>query len=140
MSGGLGRMRDIGAALKTVLGVSPQNNAGSAINGPAIDRTGFESCVLSAMAGSTTGSPTSFTVDAKLQESADGSTGWADISGAAISALTAVDTEGDVDIDLSGVKKFVRAVVTPAFVGGTSPTVDVAATVVLGGAQEVPAA
>jgi len=131
---------DIGALLKSLIGISPQNSAGATINGTGFSRDGFDSCVLVVAAGATTGAPTSFTVDGKLQSSdAVGGT-YADITGAAITALTAIDTIGNKNVDLGAIDEFIRAVVITAFVGGTAPTVDVAAVVILGGADVLPAA
>ncbi len=89
--------------------------------------------------GAASGSPTAQTVATKLQDSADGSTGWADVSGAAATDLTADDTEDEVDIDLSGAKRYVRVVATISFTGGTTPSIPVAATLVLAGKDELPA-
>jgi hypothetical protein len=130
---------DIGAEVKAVTGINPVDQAAGTVNGGSIDRSGFLSCVLHLACGAASGAPTAQTVDAKLQESADGSTGWSDITGAAVTQLTADNTESQVDVDLGTVKKFIRAVVTVGFTGGTSPSIPVAATVVLGGADTLKA-
>lgn len=128
--------RDVGAHLKTISGVAPVSTA-TTVNGPAIDRIPsqdqmFMSCVLYAECGTeTVGTVTAF--DAKLQESADGATGWTDVSGAAITQQTAHETSASVDVDLSGTLRYVRVVTDIA--GGTAP---VAATVVLGGSALKP--
>jgi len=134
---------DIGAFVKTVKGINPTNQAAGTINGAAIDRQGFLSCELHHASGAATGSPSSRTVDSKLQDSADGSTGWADYnpdgagSGAA-AQLTADNTEARKAINLAAAKRFIRVVEVVAFVGGTSPAIPVAASVVLGGADQLP--
>lgn len=132
-------LTDVGAEIKAVAGFSPQAAAAGAINGTAIDRLGFQSAVLHGRTGAATGTPTSQTYDLKLQDSADGTTGWADIAGSAITQITAVNTEAEKDVNLSGAKRYVRAVGTVAFVGGTTPTLLVASALVLGGASELPA-
>lgn len=68
------------------------------VNGPAIDTAGYqEACVvLSVGAVTATGSLT-----AKVQDSADGSTGWADITGA---AFTAVPDTGDNQVQVGMIK------------------------------------
>lgn len=129
---------NIGAYVKAVRGISPQDSAAATINGASIDRLGFDSCVLHHTCGAASGTPTSFTAASKLQDSDDGSTGWADLTGAAATTLAADDTEAQKDIDLTGAKRYIRVVETVAFVGGTSPKVEVAATVVLGGAVTKP--
>ncbi|MEE9140513.1 MAG: hypothetical protein V3U18_07020 [Alphaproteobacteria bacterium] len=130
---------DIGAEVKSVKGINPADSAAATINGPAIDRSGFLSAVLHHASGAATGTPTAQTVDSKLQDSADGSTGWADITGAAAAQLTADDTDADVNVDFGTTKKFIRVVTTVGFTGGTSPTIPVAATVMLGGPDVLPA-
>jgi hypothetical protein len=136
--------RNIGAYLKVVKGINPANAAAGAINGAAIDRAGvgganyFQSSVLKLSRGAVAGAPSAHTADGKLQDSADGSAGWADIAGAAVAQLAADNTESQVNVDLTGVKRFIRSVVTVAFTGGTTPTLPVAAEVVLGPAMELP--
>ena len=136
--------RNIGAFLRPAIGILPQDASAGTINGAAIDRMSpggtdesFESCVLHAVAGAETGTPTSKTVDAKLQESADGSSGWADITDAAVTTITADDTQETVDVDLSGALRYIRVVEVVAFVGGTTPTVPVASSVILGGDKKL---
>ena len=138
--GGLALLRDVGAYIKAAIGSIPLSSlGGAAVNGPAINRLGFDSCVLHTAGGSATGSPTAQTLDAKLQESEDGSTAWTDITGAAITQITADDSEAQVDVDLSGVKKFIRVVQTVVLTAGTSPEWPVSSIVILGGASQVPA-
>jgi hypothetical protein len=137
-------MRNIGALIKSIKGINPANAAAGTTNGAAIDRAGvqgknfFQSCVLKGACGAATGAPTTQSVNQKLQDSADGSTGWADIAGAAIAALVADNTEAQVDVDLSGAKRFIRVVSLVAFTGGTSPAIPVSAEVILGPAMELP--
>ena len=131
---------DIGAGLKLLKGTPPAASAAGAVNGAAINRQGFESCVLHAGSGAATGSPTTQALDAKLQDSADGSTGWADLSGAAITQITAVNSEAHVNVNLRAAKQFIRVVTTVAFTGGTAPTLGNEAAVVLGGIDTKPPA
>ena len=76
-----GNLSDIGGIIKPVAAVVA--NSSGTTNSSAIDRQGYESCVLFHACGAATGSPSAQTADSKLQDSADGSTSWADISGAA---------------------------------------------------------
>jgi hypothetical protein len=55
-----------------------------------------------------------------------------------LAALTANNTEAEVNVDLSGLKRYVRVVTTVTFTAGTSPAIPVAAAVVLGGAESLP--
>ena len=135
----LSHQRDIGAFIKVQKGIDPTDDTGTTLNGGSIDRRGMESCVLHAACGAATGTPTAQTVDAKIQDSPDGTTGWADLSPAkATTQLVADDTEAEVNVDLSGVKAFIRAVVTTVLTAGTSPRLPVMATIVLGGRDTLP--
>jgi hypothetical protein len=136
--------RNIGSLLRIVKGINPANAGAGTTNGAAIDRAGVGgknfslSCVLKGSCGAASGAPSAQSLNQKLQDSGDGSTGWADISGAALPALVADNTEGQVDVDLSGAKRFIRVVSVVAFTGGTAPAIPVAAEVILGPPMEMP--
>ena len=132
-------VNDIGAHVKTVVGAKP-TTAAATVNGAFIDRQGYQSCVLAAQAGTATGTPTGQTVDAKLQDSADGSTGWGDLTGAAVTQITADDTLEKIDVDLAVAKRYIRVVQVITLTGGSTPTLPNSSTVTLGGAQVLPAA
>lgn len=86
---------------------------GSAVN--LLDYDGLAAVVLNSAAG--TG--TSPTLDVKLQHSDDGSTGWADITGAAFAQVTAAAASVQKKVIHAGeVKQYIRAVAT---IGGTTP-------------------
>ena len=137
---GVSLQRDIGAYLKFKANPPVDVDAAGTINGAAIDRRGYESCVLFAATGDLGGSPSAQSLDAKLQDSADGSTDWTDITGAAVTQIVAADTEARVDVNLIGVRRYIRVVRVAAFTGGITPTFDAATLVVLGGADKVVAA
>lgn len=74
-----------------------------------------------ASVGDAANSPSTQAHVVKLQESANGSNGWTDISGNdATATISANATSGVVQ----GVRSqpYVRMVITPAFTGGSSPT------------------
>lgn len=125
----------------SLTGVAPVSSTGGAITGSAIDTQGYGDGMVIVQVGGTTGTPTSFTVDAKVQESADGSTGWADISGDALVQVTSANKTGEIKVALgsrSASKRYIRVIVTPALTGGTTPTVGVGAVVVLGNPEVSP--
>lgn len=135
---------NIGAYVKNAKGINPANQAAGTINGPAIDRTGYNSCVLHHACGAATGAPSARTVDAKLQHSDASGSGFTDfVPGAAGSGaaaqLVADNTEAEKDIDLTTAKQYIRVVEVVAFTAGTSPAIPVAATVTLGGKDTLPA-
>lgn len=134
--------RDVGGNVALVGGPDPFVAAGTQ-NGAAINRLSYgnaQSCVLFAQAGAASGSPTSKTFDVKIQDSSDGSTGWADVSGAAVTQITADSAEGYKDVDLSAAKQYIRVVAVMALSGGSSPEWPVSCSVVLGGADTLPLA
>jgi hypothetical protein len=140
------RMSDFGAYMKPVKGFNPVAQAAGAVNGPAIDRQGYESMRVHGSSGASTGTPTSFTADFKVQHSDDGSTGWADYApggagatSAAVGTLTTINSEVSKNFVLAGAKRYIRVVCTLAFVGGTTPTLVVGSVVALGGSRAVPA-
>ena len=111
--------------------IRPQTAAAGTINGLAIDRLGFEDAALIVSVGAVTGAPTAQTVDVKVQDSADGTT-WADVEGLAVEQITAGDTYKELDINLSPLRRYIRAVATVAFTGGTAPTIQLATDIALG--------
>lgn len=119
--------------------ISPQALSGTtAANGTGIDRSGYDSLKIIGSTGASTGTPSSFTVTFKLQDSADNST-FTDVSGQSFT-ITAVNDENTLNVNLIGLNQYVRVVMTPAFSGGSSPTVLAAAALTLGGAAVLPAA
>lgn len=121
----------------------PLANAAGTRTGDAVNRSAYQSCVLAAILGAETGTPTSFTYDAKIQDSADGSTGWADYTpdGSTVAALTQV-TAGSatarLNVDLGGAKKYIRVVEVITITGGSTPKVPAAALLILGGTVTTP--
>lgn len=94
----------------------------TAANGSSVDCDLIEGPVtLFVFTGATTGSPSSFSVAAKLQESDDGSSGWTDLATQETLSVTSGSSLGK----LRGIrtKRYLRSVLTPAFVGGSSPNV-----------------
>lgn len=145
MAGGISQTRNIGELISARQNLPAQSFSGAgSVNGGNIDRQTLnepQSCVLHLMAGAVSGAPTSFTLSAQLQSAPDngaGAPGTYANYGAAATNITAASTEVSQNIDLSGANRWIRVVVTPAFVGGTSPTVLAAAEVIFGGEQELP--
>ena len=127
---------DVGAHIGFGISTNALNDTGGTTNGAAVDRDAFgmaQSCVLRAQSGAASGTPTTQLYDAKLQDSADGSTGWADVTGAAVTQMAADDEEQTVDVNLKMVKRYLRVVRVVAFTGGSTPAWAVAETLVLGG-------
>jgi hypothetical protein len=139
---------NIGALAVPTSGVRPQSASAGAINGASVDRAARNmplSCLLHQNVGALGGAPSTTSVVTKLQDSADNSS-FADYAPAnqnnvvqACAALTATNTDNAVGINLSSARRYIRAVTTVAFTGGTAPTALVAATLVVAGENLVPA-
>lgn len=117
--------------------IRPQAAAAGAVNGLSVDRLGFEDAVLMVSVGAVAGSPTAQTVDVKVQDSADGTT-WADVAGLTVEQITAADTSKDLGINLSPLRRYIRAVATVAFTGGTTPNIQLAVDIALGKSRVEP--
>ena len=139
----------LGAIFKAAIGTAPDAVAAATRNGTAVDRMtpggyGFLGATLIAATGPETGSPTGRTLDAKIQDSADGSTGWADYippgqaTVAAVAQITAVNTLKEVDVNLEGAKRYIRVVEVVTLTAGTSPKIGAQTTLVLYGADRMP--
>ena len=136
------RMSNVGGLVSAQVGTLPKNDDGSAaVEGTGIDRHAVgnaQSVVLVASCGAATGSPTAQTFDAKIQHSTASASGYADLTGAAITQITADDQIGYVDVDLTGANRYIRVVHTVTFTGGSSPAIPVATELIFGGATAEP--
>lgn len=131
--------KKLGESTKTIAGLNPVALAAGSVNGLVIDRLGFEDAKVHLKVGAATGTPTTQGVSLKMQtgDASDGSD-MVDVTGDTIAALTADNAEGRLNVDLSGYKRYLRAVATVTFTGGTSPAIPVAVTVALGNAKQIP--
>jgi|GEM_PF-4793100 len=89
---------------KKVNAIQPASRAAGAVNGDAIDTADHDEVSYTLTTGAIDAGITG--VDLKIQESADGSTGWADITGAAITSL---DGDDDGAIPTIGIRTGGRA-------------------------------
>lgn len=113
-----------GVSLKsgtTLSGTTPAN--GLAVGVKTAQSPAYAECAVAAAVNS----PTSFTVTFKMQESSDGSTSWGDVANQDTVVLSSDSTRGVVRARHT--KPYVRVVATPAFTGGSSPTIDCCANV-----------
>lgn len=126
---------DIGSDLVAAQAIAAAAHAVGTVNGAAIDTVGFHDAMFTLNVGSA--DPDGF-LDVKIQESADGSTGWADITGAAFVQVTTTNAnaiyQGAVKMTPSR-KRYLRAVATVA-----QNACLFAVDAVLGGAANTPAA
>ena len=78
----------MGFRVKAFVGVLADAHATGTVNGASIDTAHFDEALIVLNAGTATATGT---LDAKIQESADGSTGWADVTGAAFAQVAAAN-------------------------------------------------
>jgi hypothetical protein len=131
-----------------VSSIIPQSVSGSsAVDGVSVDTQGYENAKLHVYSAEASGSPSAASLAVTLQESADGTDGWAnalDNTGAVIGfTLSGVQAAAGVNaarvegLNLNR-KRYLRIVVTPTFTGGTSPAVLAYGELIFGGSQELP--
>ncbi|NTX39858.1 hypothetical protein HUA78_36015 [Myxococcus sp. CA033] len=130
---------DAGVLVGIRPGTVPAAVSAGTRNSAAVDRLGFDSCVLVASTGASSGTPTALSLAAKLQESTDGQNGWTDLPGAAVEPLTAPNALARVNVRLSTAKRYVRVVEATTLTGGTAPTLGASSLLVLCGPDEIPA-
>jgi hypothetical protein len=68
---------------------------------------------------SAAGTGTTPTLDVKIQDSADGSTGWTDIAGATFTQVVAVASQQKLVLNKDAVRRYIRIVHT---IAGTTPS------------------
>lgn len=132
--------RDLGFYVKAAPSLAPVAGTGSAQNGAAVDRTGYMTAVVP-LAWSTSGGVTGGTITVKVQGSVDGTNNWTDVGGTTTVNIPAGPNASGVakhKVDLTTAPKFIRAVVDSDPTGG-SPASIVAAPIILGGADQLPA-
>lgn len=138
-------VQDTGSLIDGVQSVVPIARAAGTTAGTGSLRAGADgvqrdSMVVLVPVGAATGTPDSFSVVVKIQDSADNST-YADYApdGATTASVTVTAAGlGQLSVDLRGARAYVRAHATVAFVNGTSPAVPCAAVLVFGTSNRYP--
>lgn len=130
-------MRDLKSNIKRVSALSPQS-VNAAVNGAGVDRAGFESAAISFNCGAIGGTSPSFTLE--VQESDDNATftAVADKDLLGTEPVVNATNAGTFTVGYMGSKRFVRPVVKA--VSGTSPTLLIEASVILGHPRSRPVA
>lgn len=132
-------MRSIFEAVKNIQAIDPIA-VSAAQTSAAIDTKGFNSGAVVIVNGVATGTPTSYTVDAKVQHCDTSGGSYTDVTGAAITQITADSKIATIRLMGFGtsLKRFIKVVVTPALSGGSSPKALISAAVQLGRANKEP--
>ena len=127
---------------KSVLGYYPQSHAGTtAVTSAAIDRLGFRSAIVIVNYAATTSDPSAATLTFSAVDGADTSPATAVTFNATPAVINAKTTAGvyAYQIDLSGFNRYFKISMTPAFTGGTDPSIVAGMTVILCDAAVDPA-
>lgn len=133
------QLNGIGPDVKLATGLLPLNRAGATSQGTGVDRLGFNSVVIEAMAGTEEGSPSARTWDVSLEHSDASGSGYVALTGSAVTQFTAASGRKRKSISLKGAKRYIRVASVLAFTGGTTPKLNTSVSLVLGGAVELPA-
>lgn len=127
---------DLKGATSVATALKAQSITGT-VNGPAVDLRPYRGKVVLIL-NSAAGTGTTPTLDLKVQDSADGSTGWADLLSASevglFTQVTTTDSLQAVMVDTEYVRGFVRVVTT---IGGTSSPTFIAGVSLIGFPQRV---
>lgn len=147
------KLKNAGAMAKYFPLLAPVANDGTLVEAtsaglcpdrcPSGEHKEYLSAKMFASAGLSTGTPTSFSFPFKLQTSDALASGWADYTDPKTGSvptvtLTAVSTSGAINVDLSNAKRYLRLSLDGTFVGGSSPTLQVSAGIVLMGSTQGP--
>ena len=111
---------DIVADSITAFQVTPADARTSTVTGSAVDVRNYIGQLGFIQDVGTVGG-TNPTLNGKIQDSADGSTGWADVDGAAFAQVTATGNIQKITVNTRDVKRYVRYVGT---IAGSTPSFD----------------
>ena len=125
-------LKTLNEAIRSDVTIRPESITATE-TGLSVDRKGFDDAQVVLDVGAVTGS--SPTLDLKMQESADGSTGWTDITGATIAQVTASNAHKTLGMNLRSVKRFIRGIAT---IGGSTPVFLVGVSINLGTTDKYP--
>ena len=108
------------------------------VEGEGINRKDFESAVFAFHNAQPIGVPDAVTITCKIEESADNSD-WTEITALTVAHnVTNSYSMTEISCDLTGVKKYVRSVMSTQFAGGSGPMVSVSAEAIFGMAVRYP--
>ena len=129
--------KSLGNAIAVVSSIAPctigAGATASSATGTGIDRKGYESAVFAFHNAQPTGTPLGVTITCAIQESEDNVTFAAvDSPDSVTHNVTNTYTVTEISCDLVGLDRYVRAVMTTQFNGGTGPAVAVSAECILG--------
>lgn len=107
-----------------------------------IERSDFDSMVVSLNVGDVFGAPSAKSVTAQVTHCATANGTYenytSDRSGAALLTITAANTSNTMEVDLHGAYKFIKVISATSFTGGSSPYTNRAVNIILGGSHQLP--
>jgi hypothetical protein len=127
--------------------LAPQSFSGStAVDGSSVNTEGADNALIYAYGAEASGSPSAAALVVTLQESATGTGNWTnalDNTGTVIGfTLNCESAAAENAARIEGLnlnrKQYLRAVITPAFTGGSSPAILGYALIVLGNNGQLP--
>ena len=132
-------MRSVNDNILASIAVAPIA-ASSVQTSAALDTKGYNSVQFVVMNGAATGTPSSYTVDAKVQECATSGGSYTDVTGATITQMTADGKTQTIAVEGLGTTRlrYLKLLITPAMTGGTSPKALVAVLANFGRAYVLP--
>lgn len=133
-------MKTVFEAIKALAAVRPVAQAAGDATAIVIDTMGYNSAMFIVENGAATGTPDSYTVAAKVQESDASGSGYTDVTGATITTIAADNKSAQIQVDGLGTdrKRYLKLIITAAFVNGTSPKALVSGVALLGNAYQEP--
>ena len=108
----------------TLVALGPAGRRTSTLTGAAFDVRDYIGTGAIVQQASAAVAGTAPTLNGKIQDSADGSTGWADVAGAVFAEVTDAAANEKIGIAFNAVKRYLRYVGTIA--GTDTPTFDFA--------------
>jgi len=127
--------------------LAPQSFTGSsAVDGSSVNTQGYDNAAIYAYGAEASGSPSAAALVVTLQESTTGTGGWTnalDNTGTVIGfTLNCESAAAENLARIEGLnlnrQQYLRAVITPAFTGGTTPAILGFAQIILGNSQQLP--
>ena len=111
---------DIAASSLTAFQVTPANANTSTVTGSSVDIKDYVGEIGIIQDVGTVGG-TNPTLNGKIQESLNGSTGWTDVSGAAFTEVTSTGNVQKLNLNTRSLSRYIRYVGT---IAGSSPAFD----------------